>query len=176
MPADLCFALSHEAQERLLALEEFKRARTLALYSPIHNEVFTEEIFAVARGAGKRVFYPRVRELALDFVEVADRRHLAHGQFGILEPRGDTVFGVSELDLLILPGVAFDQIGHRLGYGKGFYDRALHQAAGSCTLIGLCYEFQRVSALPFEAHDVCMDLVVTEGGSYLSQQSRLGPG
>ncbi len=172
LSADTCLLWSHRAQERLIACDAFQRARTLALYSPINNEVFTEEIFAVARAAGKRVAYPRVVGRSLDFVEVGDRAELGHGSFGILEPQGGAILSVADLELLVLPGVAFDQGGHRLGYGQGFYDRALHLAAAGTWLIGLCFEFQRVAALPYEDHDVPMHLVVTEVGIYPSQQPR----
>lgn len=162
LAAATCLGLSLKIQERLLAIPEFAAADILALYSPMLNEVFTEEIFTVARRLGKKVAYPRVRENTMDFVEVSDRSHLAPGAFGILEPTGSRVLPLASLDLLVVPGVAFDLAGYRLGYGKGFYDRLLHHREDRGVLVGLCFELQMVGTLPAETHDVRMDLIVTE--------------
>ncbi|WP_429885875.1 5-formyltetrahydrofolate cyclo-ligase [Geoalkalibacter halelectricus] len=166
LAVDTCLSWSRQAQQRLIDTEVFGGAQTLALYSPINNEVFTEDLFAAAQAAKKRVAYPRVQGQSLVFVEVAGRGQLVHGRFGILEPAGDRIVSAADLDLLVLPGVAFDARGHRLGYGKGFYDRSLQQFRGRGIRVGLCFEFQRVDALPAEAHDVPMDLVVTEMGIF----------
>ncbi len=159
---DTCLHLSLDAQQRFLQLPEFAAAGVLALYSPIRNEVFTEEVFHQARGLGKRVVYPRVQGDAMAFFEVADHDELQPGNFGVLEPGGDQPVPIEELDLLLVPGVAFDLAGHRLGYGKGFYDRLLHRRALHCRLVGFCFEFQLLPVLPAEPHDVRMDLLVTE--------------
>lgn len=159
---DTCLHQSLVVQERFLQLPEFAAARTLALYSPILNEVFTEEVFAQARKLGKRVVFPRVQGPAMQFFEVTGREELQAGNFGILEPQGTQSIPIAELDLLLVPGVAFDQAGHRLGYGKGYYDRLLQQRSPHCSLVGFCFEFQLVASLPVEAHDIRMDLLVTE--------------
>ena len=163
---DTCLLWSRQVQQQVIGSAVFQQAQTLALYSPINNEVFTEELFAAARSTAKRVCYPRVEGQSLEFIEVADRGQLAHGRFGILEPSWGTVVSIAEIDLLVLPGVAFDHAGHRLGYGKGFYDRALQRIGARSILVGLCFEFQRVAALPFEAHDVPMKLIFTEAGIF----------
>lgn len=159
---DTCLHQSLVAQERFLQLPEFAAARSLALYSPILNELFTEEIFGQARSLGKRVGFPRVQGPEMEFFEVTRHEDLQPGNFGILEPQGGEPLPMAELDLLLVPGVAFDQTGHRLGYGKGYYDRLLHQRSPHCRLVGFCYEFQLVASLPAEAHDIRMDLLVTE--------------
>lgn len=159
---DTCLHLSLMVQERFLQLPEFAAARSLALYSPILNEVFTEEIFDQALKLNKRVVCPRVQGAGMEFFPVNSRDDLQAGNFGILEPRGDRSIPIAELDLLLVPGVAFDQTGHRLGYGKGYYDRLLHQRSAGCRLVGLCFEFQLLPILPAEAHDIPMDLLVTE--------------
>lgn len=155
-----CLSHSLAAQQRLLLAPEFAAATVVALYSPVRNEVFTEEIFTGARRSGKTVTYPRVRGTRLEFVEVAERQELVPGAFGILEPGGAQVVPLAALELIVVPGVAFDLAGHRLGYGKGYYDRFLHERRGR--LVGLCFDFQLVERLPAEAHDVRMDMVVTE--------------
>lgn len=159
---DTCLHQSLVVQEQFLQLPEFAAARTLALYSPILNEVFTEEVFAQARKLGKRVVFPRVQGPEMQFFEVAGHEELQAGNFGILEPQGAQPVPIAELDLLVVPGVAFDQAGHRLGYGKGYYDRLLPQRSPHCCMVGFCFEFQLVASLPAEAHDIRMDLLVTE--------------
>lgn len=157
-----CLGWSLRIQQRLTERREFLAATTIALYSPILNEAFTEEVFRTARSAGKKVAYPRVHPGELEFVEVTSRKELEPGAFGVLEPTGAGTVPMTELDLLVVPGVAFDRQGHRLGYGKGFYDRALHDRRNNARLVGLGYGFQIVEVLPAEVHDVRMDLIVTE--------------
>jgi 5-formyltetrahydrofolate cyclo-ligase len=160
LAADTCLGRSLEAQQRFLLTPEFAAATVVGLYSPVRNEVFTEELFTVARRSGKMVAYPRVRGVLLEFVRVMERQELVPGAFGILEPGGTQVVPLAALDLVVVPGVAFDLTGHRLGYGKGYYDRFLHERRGQ--LVGLCFDFQLVGTLPAEAHDVRMDMVVTD--------------
>lgn len=160
LAADTCLGRSLAAQERFLQTPEFTASTVLGLYSPVRNEVFTEEIFTVARRSGKMVAYPRVRGALLEFVAVMEREELVSGAFGILEPGGTQAVPLAALDLIVVPGVAFDLGGHRLGYGKGYYDRFLHERRGH--LAGLCFDFQLVGTLPAESHDVRMDMVVTE--------------
>jgi 5-formyltetrahydrofolate cyclo-ligase len=162
LPVEICRERSRRIQKRLLALPEFREAQRLALYSPVRNEVATEEILRAAREAGKAAAFPRVIGQHLEFVLVTDASELEPGGFGIPEPRGSAVVPLGSLDLLVIPGVAFDLAGHRLGYGKGFYDRVLHDPEERGTLVGLCYEMQLIDSLPAGVHDVRMDLLVTE--------------
>ncbi len=103
-----------------------------------------------------------MRDAELEFVRVDSRADLAHGAFGVMEPSGRDLVAPAQLDLVVVPGVAFDRSGYRLGYGKGFYDRALHDTTAKTVHVGLSYEFQLVGALPAEKHDIGMDLIVTE--------------
>jgi len=157
-----CMSRSLAAQQRLAAAPEFASAAVVAVYSPIRNEVFTEEIFAAARCAGKAVTYPRVCGDLLEFVEVSTREDLSPGAYGILEPGGSRIVPLVDHDLVVVPGVAYDRSGHRLGYGRGFYDRVLSSDRGRAVLAGLCFDFQVVASLPAEVHDVRMDMVVTD--------------
>ena len=159
---DTCLAKSLQAQARLMTSKEFTAAAIIALYQPVFNEVFTEAIFHGSRQAGKVVVYPRVRGTALEFVRVDELAGLVPGRFGILEPVGTELVAVAAIDLMVVPGVAFDLGGHRLGYGKGFYDRALHAQPLRGVLVGLAFDFQIVPELPAEGHDIPMDLLVTE--------------
>jgi 5-formyltetrahydrofolate cyclo-ligase len=162
LAAETCVSRSLRIQKRFLEAPEFVDAKALGIYSPILNEVFTEEIFHVAHRMGKKVAYPRVRERILEFVEVSGPKELSPGSFGILEPKGSEAISPGLLDVLVVPGVAFDLAGYRLGYGKGFYDRFLHFSTRPGVLVGLCFESQIITALPRETHDVRMDMLVTE--------------
>lgn len=154
-------ALSETIAVRLAALDAFTSAATVALYRSARSEVATAEIFAVAQSAGKRVVYPRMHGDTLEFVAVEDPATMTAGRYGIFEPACGPVLPLSSVDLVVLPGVAFDRRGIRLGYGKGCYDRALAVAAWP-TLVGLAYDFQLVETLPAEGHDIPVDIIVTE--------------
>ncbi len=154
--------LSQAAQTRLLGLPAFKEAGTLALYSPIRGEVETDKLLVEALAAGKRVCYPLVSGDQLQFFEVHSPADLQVGCFGICEPDSQAAEILpSQLDLLLVPGVAFDRCGHRLGYGRGYFDRLLKNAAFSGLSVGFCYEFQVHEELPVEEHDQPVALLVT---------------
>lgn len=166
LDADERRLLDTAAQRHLVDSELFKSAGCVALYSPVRGEVATELIFSAGRKAGKTICYPRVDGSRMAFFEVSDLTTLQTGAFGLLEPQPGERVSVSGLELMIIPGLAFDRSGHRLGYGKGFYDRELHAVGFSGALVGLCYGFQLVDRLPTEPHDVPMDYLSTEQGLF----------
>lgn len=148
-------------QQLFLALPEYRQAQVVALYSPIHHEVETATVATRALAEGKTLLYPAVVGSELEFRRVRHLDDLVPGRFGILEPRGE-VWEPGQADLIVVPGVAFDRSGRRIGYGKGYYDKALHQLEGSGRLVAFCYQFQLVEEIAGEPHDVTMDLIVTE--------------
>lgn len=148
-------------QSRFLELPEFERSTLLALYAPIHKEVETAAVAAEALATGRKLLYPKVHGHDLQFHRVAGLGELVPGSFGIPEPVGEAC-NPGDADLIVIPGVAFDLSGRRIGYGKGYYDRTLHRLEGSGRLVGFCYDFQLVEEIAGEPHDVTMDLVVTE--------------
>lgn len=154
-------SLSLALQRRFLELPEYQSAGELALYAPIQGEVGTAEVAAAALAAGKKLLYPAVVGDDLKFCRVGALSELTPGRFGILEPCGPGC-DPAGADLLVVPGVAFDMEGRRIGYGKGYYDRALHRLEGSGKLVAFCYDFQLLQEIVGEPHDVTMDLIVTE--------------
>ncbi|RLB74537.1 MAG: 5-formyltetrahydrofolate cyclo-ligase [Deltaproteobacteria bacterium] len=154
--------LSQQVQQQLIASDCFVRAESLALYSPIHNEVVTEQIFAAARKVNKKVYYPRVAGDEFAFFEVATLEELVTGAFGVAEPVSAAKISVADLDLVVVPGVAFDLHGYRLGYGRGFYDRQLVGKPTGTVSVGLCFNLQLYDSLPVETHDQAMDFIATE--------------
>jgi len=148
-------------QQRFLALPEFQRASVLALYAPIHHEVETACVATEALSQGKTLLYPAVVGDDMQFRRVGALSELVPGRFGIPEPSGEGC-DPEQADLIIVPGVAFDLSGRRIGYGKGFYDKSLHRLEGRGRLVAFCYDFQLFEGIVGEPHDVTMDLIVTE--------------
>ncbi|WP_020676676.1 5-formyltetrahydrofolate cyclo-ligase [Geopsychrobacter electrodiphilus] len=156
------------AQTLLLGLPVFRQARVLALYSPIRNEVATALLHKAALSAGKKVCYPRVNGDQLSYYEIHSLEDLGIGNFGVCEPaplEGRVVDPV-EIELLLVPGVAFDQRGYRLGYGRGYFDRFLSSNRFLGLSVGFCFHFQLVETLPVEEHDQGVALLVTNNGIY----------
>ena len=151
------------AQRALIATSEFADAQIVGLYAPVHNEVETADVMRAALDSAKIVLFPVVCPSGLEFRRIDDPSALRRGAFNIPEPDAACpVHLPGEADLIVIPGVAFDQSGRRIGYGKGYYDRALHQLEGKGRLVGLCYDFQIVDEIPGEPHDVRMDMIITE--------------
>lgn len=158
--------------EHVVGRLEFLRAATLLCYVSLPDEARTDEIILAAQRAGKRVAVPyclsdgRLGLFRLDHLD-----DLAPSRFGLREPRGaireDPARQVlpEDLQLMIVPGVAFDPHGNRLGFGKGYFDRLLRHAS-EATKIGLAYEVQILPAVPVLDHDVRMDYVITEQAVY----------
>lgn len=157
-------AASRAAQLNLLSLDEFARSGCVALYAPAHNETDTALILAASFQAGKRVLYPAVCGHHMVFRRVERIEELQEGAFGILEPCPTGVdHSADEADLIVVPGIVFDLSGHRLGYGKGFYDRFLQHPGRSAHLVGLCHDFQLTdAALPVDDHDIPMEIIVSD--------------
>lgn len=164
LPPDAAEALALQAQQRVAALPAFAAAGTVLLYAAFRAEVATAWLAARAPAAAKRVAYPRVLpggELELVLVERLDS-DLTPGAYGISEPRrGLPVVAPGAVDLAVVPGVAFDRAGYRLGYGGGYYDRLLPRLTRAVT-VGLAYAFQVVAAVPRTATDVPVHVVVTD--------------
>lgn len=155
---------SKKSTENLLGLTHFKKAQRIALYFPIKNEVRTERIFEKAKECGKELYFPRVVDGLLEFHKVEDLGELRPGRFGIPEPSRDaTKIHVNDLDMIVVPGVAFDLWGRRLGYGKGYYDRSLIDVNKE-RLVGLAYGFQILTWIPTELGDKRVGLIITEKG------------
>jgi len=163
-PADSARA-GQAAAGALMDLELVARAERIALYAALSYEIPTRplfEAFVEKRGA---VLLPRTTEpLGLEFFAVECWDALRPGAFGVLEPEGDgAAVQLMPGDLVVMPGVAFDDDGYRLGHGKGYYDRAFATELGDApTLVGFGYEFQVVDAVPHDHRDRQVDIIVTD--------------
>jgi len=159
--------MSVQVKEKLFSLDEFEESKTLSLYVAIDNEVGTIGMIRDALDRGKRVAVPctRGRDKSLLLSEVRDvEKELTPQKFGILEPKKEylRVVPYNEIDLMIVPGVAFDEEGGRLGYGGGYYDKLLTNLNRSIRTVGLAFELQMVEQVPQGSHDVFVDKIVTE--------------
>lgn len=147
---------------RVVELAEFRAADSLVAYAPTRNEVPTAAIIDSAHAAGKAVFLPRLLDGALGLARHDPGRPLRKGAFGIGEPQGPTVAEIGTRPLVLIPLVAFDRAGTRLGNGGGHYDRAAASWPRSATKVGLAYAMQESVSLPRDPWDAPLDMVVTE--------------
>jgi 5-formyltetrahydrofolate cyclo-ligase len=162
LSAESCIRLSLLIQAHFLASDAYRQAGSIGMYSPVLNEAQTELVARRCLADSKRLSYPRVRGMTLEFVEVLGADELAPGSYGILEPTGGCLVPCTEIDLLVVPGVAFDLSGHRLGFGKGYYDRTLAQCLPAMERVGFAYDFQVIEQLPADSHDCRLTRLVTE--------------
>ena len=154
---------------RLFRTRLYRQAKRLLCYAAIDGEVQTRGILERALSDGKEVFVPVVTDRARRRMVVAQvkdlEKDLTHrGHYGVPHPLklSSREIPLSTLDLVILPGVAFDRRGNRLGRGSGYFDRFLARVPARVPRVGLAFRFQRVAKLPSEAHDQPVDQVVTE--------------
>lgn len=138
--------------------------RVVMAYYSLPDEVFTHDLIDALVADGHTVLLPRVT--GGDTMEVrryTSRKDLEEGAFHILEPVGEVFSDLSAIDTVLVPGIAFDGEGHRLGRGRGYYDRFLRSLPSSARKIGVCFPFQLLDTVPSERHDVVMDDVISAG-------------
>ena len=158
---------SRAIARRLFALPEYRRARTVMFYLSHGSEVSTLPMIRAALGGGRRVVLPvtRSRGRRLVPVRIVDPEEVfLPGEEGIPEPRlraGRTV-PLREIDLIVLPGLAFDARGNRVGRGKAYYDIFLKEAPAGAARVALAFEAQMVESIPAAPHDAPVALVLTE--------------
>ena len=137
----------------------YRQAKTVYGYLPYNQEVRTTPMLAQALLDGKRVAVPKVFGQTMKFLYIDDLSLVAPGYAGIPEPIADGPEADDPNALVLMPGLAFDTEGHRIGYGGGFYDRFLEKEPNHPTL-ALCYDFQLLPHLETEAHDIGVDCVL----------------
>ncbi|MFT4557007.1 MAG: 5-formyltetrahydrofolate cyclo-ligase [Planctomycetales bacterium] len=161
--------LSETIVAKFMALPEFERAGTVLFYVDVRAEVRTRHAFQDALATGKKIIVPWCNdagELELFHMESVDE--LAEGMYRILEPKADLrhlpekVVQPDDIDLIMVPGVGFDERGGRTGHGKGYYDKLLEHARPDCPLIALAFDCQMFPEIPMQSHDIFMDKVITE--------------
>ena len=150
---------SEKLGQLFAASEAYRQAKTIYGYLPYNQEVRTEPILLQALKDGKKVAVPKVYGDTMRFIYLEDMNGIEKGYAGIPEPVADEPVAADETALVLMPGLAFDPQGHRIGYGGGFYDRFL-EAEPQHPTVALCYDFQLLPCLETEAHDIPVDCVL----------------
>ena len=145
--------------EKFAACEQYIAAKTIYGYLPYNQEVRTVPMLERALADGKRVAVPKVYGNEMKFIYLDDFSKIEKGYAGIPEPVEDGPVADDPTALVLMPGLAFDPMGHRIGYGGGFYDKFLASEPGHPT-VALCYEFQMLPQLETEEFDIPVDCVL----------------
>ena len=161
------FEATKKIKDALFSLPEFMDAKSVHFFVSFGSEVVTSEMIKDAIKMGKSVVVPFVdrekKELRLS--ELKDFfKELEAGYWGILEPKKEyrREASIDDVDLMVMPGVAFDEKGRRLGYGMAFYDKLLTSRKKNTPLIAIAFDMQVVHDVPCEVHDILIDKIVTE--------------
>lgn len=153
----------YKRSEEVLSVLEitgvFQDAKTIFIYNSLSDEVQTAD-FISRWGDEKKFYLPVVVKNDIVFREYTKSIKLEESSYGILEPVGEDFTDYNKVDLIIVPGMAFDRKMNRMGRGKGFYDRFL--AKLSVVKVGVCYDFQLFDSIPAEKNDIKMDYIVSE--------------
>jgi 5-formyltetrahydrofolate cyclo-ligase len=165
--------LSQEICAKFMALPEYGLASTVLYYIDVRSEVRTRHALPAALAQGKKIVVPWCNvQGELELFHLESMEELAVGMYRILEPKQELrdiaskKVQAQELDLVMVPGVAFDRSGARMGHGKGYYDKLLQHARLDAPLVALAFECQLFAAIPTAAHDIFMDRIITEKAIY----------
>jgi 5-formyltetrahydrofolate cyclo-ligase len=164
--------LSRTICATFMSLPEYAAARTVMFYVDVRSEVRTRHSLPEALGQGKRIVVPWCLNGELELFHLESMDELAVGAYRILEPKPELREAAAkrlkpeELDLVMVPGVAFDRTGARMGHGFGYYDKLLQHARPDAPLVALAFECQLFDSIPTQAHDIFMDRIITEKAVY----------
>jgi len=160
MTPDDIESISAQLGELFAESAYYKAAKTIYGYLPYNQEVRTVPMLERALRDGKRVAVPKVFGDEMKFIYITDFSRLETGYAGIPEPIDNEPVADDPTALVLMPGLAFDPQGHRIGYGGGFYDRFLEKEPNHPT-VALCYSFQMLPSLQTEEHDIPVDCVIS---------------
>lgn len=165
--------LSRRIVGAFMSLPEYATAETVMFYIDVRSEVRTRLDLQQALDSGKTIIVPWCNEDGeLELFRLTSMDELEIGMYRILEPKAELrhlpekQVAVSELDLIMVPGVGFDKRGGRMGHGKGYYDKLLEHARPDTPLVALAFECQLFEEIPVASHDVFMDKIITEDAVY----------
>jgi len=161
-------ALDKKIYTLLTSSDFYKSAKTVMCYLSFGSEVDTKEIVTALLADKKTVCAPRcLKNSIMEAVKFDSLSELSPGDYGILTPSGEEVINPKDIDLIIVPGAAFNKKFHRIGYGKGYYDRFLAKTnALSC---GLFYEFQQIDFTE-DMYDIPLNYIITENKIYKNEE------
>ena len=168
-------AVSERIVRRFMDLPEYEKAGTVMFYVDVRDEVRTRQALPEALASGKRIVVPYCLDGELELFWLENMEELELGMYRILEPKVELRdiaakrLTPTDLDLVMVPGVAFDRNGGRTGHGKGYYDKLLQHARKDAPLIALSFECQLFDEIPAKSHDIFMDKVVTEDAVFVGK-------
>ncbi|MCH5211123.1 MAG: 5-formyltetrahydrofolate cyclo-ligase [Oscillospiraceae bacterium] len=159
---DIIQKSSAEICRQLFTLDEVKTAKSVCVFLSAFNEPDTMGIIKQLWQSGKKVSAPvsDTETNTLSLFQIESIEDLHKGAYGIPEPSKSKPVSEEDIDVILVPGLAFDKKGGRMGFGKGYYDRLL--AKSRAMRIGLCYDFQLMDSIPTEEHDINMNYIITE--------------
>ncbi len=155
-------ALSSEIIHSILHDEDVSNAQTIMAYFSLPDEVCTHSLIPLLHAQGKTVLLPVVEGQDIVLKEYESEQTLAIGKYNIYEPQGTTFTDYQKIEVALIPGMAFDANGNRLGRGKGYYDRFLPKLKNA-KRIGVCFDFQMVEQVPTNEFDEKMEKVICSG-------------
>lgn len=151
---------SKKILENLENNQSFRDSKTVMLYWSMDDEVYTHD-FVLKWASEKKIILPCVKGDLLELRLFRGLENLIAGDgFGILEPSGDLYTDINNIDLIIVPGVAFDRKNNRMGRGRAYYDKLLIKT--KCSKVGICFDFQLLDQVPINEFDVMMDVIISE--------------
>ncbi|QDV62816.1 5-formyltetrahydrofolate cyclo-ligase [Crateriforma conspicua] len=160
--------ISRQITDRILQLPEYRQAKCVMWYVDVRDEARTRHALPDAIASDKKTVIPFCVDGELELFHLESMEELELGMYKILEPAeslrhvAEKRVDVSELDLILVPGVGFDDRGGRTGHGKGYYDKLLENARADTPLVALAFECQMFDEIPMQDHDIYMDKVITE--------------
>lgn len=157
LPKHLVTQFSQNICQKILDFKPFQNAKNIGYYHALNHEV---SLAFLSSKTHKAFYVPKITGQSMSFCQDLAPYH--QNQFGILEPTNNQNITIDHLDMILVPMVGFDRQGHRLGMGKGYYDRLLSKHARSPLLVGVAYSFQERPLIPLENHDQSMDYIITE--------------
>jgi len=162
---------SHIIIKKLMETDEFKKAENLMVYLSFANEVFTFDLIEKSMKMGKKVIVPYTIKDTYKIIPTLLKNieeDLEISSYGYMEPKKDKIQPILEenIDLTVVPGLAFDKKMNRIGFGKGYYDRYLAKTRQESKNIAIAYEYQVLEAIPTDDFDVKMDFIITEESTY----------
>ena len=163
------YFVAHKSQiivNNLSCVLNNKRYKNILIFMEIKNEISISNI--TTQYKNKNFFIPKTFKDGSMKINTLDRDKLSKNKFGILESEDTNYADPETLDLIIVPGIAFDQNLNRIGYGKGFYDRFFSSIKKNILKVGVCYDFQLHEKIPNDPTDIKMDLVISEKQSVIS--------
>lgn len=153
---------SSDAAKLFLSSPQYKNSKCIMLYMPLGNETDTKDILQSALSDNKKIVYPvtDAERGVITPYEVSETTEFEKGAFSVLVPKNAEKADVKKIDVVIVPGIAFDKNGNRVGFGKGCYDKFLRNLR--VIKIGYCYEYQICHKINRDEFDVLMDYIITE--------------